>query len=200
MTRAQVVEIMGMRDGVAPQPWNCVTSHDSSGAAIEIWYYLMQHERTGNAYEYLSPIVFQDGVVLGLGWDSLLNDVGRHFKIVGQRNRSRVSRLTEGMTKEELVYFMSHEPPNLGGREDRTYIIPQPHRTVTHRIPGDGRIEIWYYLLGHPTGTWAFDYLAPLVLKDEVLIGTGWEETREIAKHYDIDDAIWRLVRDRGCK
>ena len=198
MTRVEVVEVMGTQSGMAPQPWHCVASHDSSGATIEIWYYLMQHERTGLEREYLSPVIFQEGIVLGIGWD-FLDDVGRHFKVIGTRNRSRISRLSEGMTKEQLAYLMTHEPPNLGGREDRTYVIPQPHRTVTHPLPGDGQIEIWYYLVSKPAGTGARDYLAPVVLKDEILIGTGWEKTREIAEHYDFVDALLRFGGS-GCK
>jgi hypothetical protein len=202
MTRAEVVETLGTRSGWAPQPWRCVATHDSIGAPIEIWYYLMQRPDEFDHQterEFLSPIVFQDDVVLGVGWD-FLDDVGRHFKVIGDRNRSRISRLTEGMTKEQIVYLMTHEPPNLGGREDRTYVIPQPHRTVTHPLPADGEIEIWYYLVGKPEGGGAWDYLDPVVLKDEVLIGTGWGETGEIARHYDIDDAVLRFVVSSGCK
>ncbi|HUF90252.1 MAG TPA: hypothetical protein VMR66_09755 [Gemmatimonadota bacterium] len=200
MTRAEVVEVMGTQSGMAPQPWRCVASHDSTGAAINIWYYLMQRPYDQSEREYLSPIVFQDDVVLGIGWD-FLDDVGRHFMVIGNRNRSRISRLTEGMTKEQIVYLMTHEPPNLGAREDRTYVIPQPHRTVTHPLPGDGQIEIWYYLVSKPAGGGeAWDYLAPVVLKDEILIGTGWEKTREIAEHYDFVDALLRFVVSSGCK
>ena len=199
MTRAEVVEVMGTRKGVASQPWDCVASHDSTGAAIEIWYYLMQHSRESTEREYLSPIVLQNDVVLGIGWD-FLDDVGRHFNVIGNRNRSRISRLTEGMTKEQIVYLMTHEPPNLGGLEDRTYVIPQPHRTVTHPLPGDGQIEIWYYLVSKPEGGGARDYLAPVVLKDEILIGTGWEKTREIAEHYDFVDALLRFDPSSDCR
>ncbi len=202
ITRPEVVEIMGTQSGMAPQPWRCVASHDSTGAAIEIWYYLMQRPDEFDHQterEFLSPIVFQDDVVRGVGWD-FLDDVERHFRVIGNRNRSRISRLTEGMTKEQIVYLMTHEPPNLGGREDRTYVIPQPHRTVTHPLPGDGEIEIWYYLVSKPAGGGAWDYLAPVVLKDEVLIGTGWEKTREIAEHYDFVDALLRFVMASGCK
>jgi hypothetical protein len=202
MTRAEVVEIMGTQSGMAHQPWHCVASHDSSGAAIEILYYLMHrpdYDDHQTEREFLSPIVFQGDVVLGIGWD-FLDDVGRHFKVIGDRNRSRISRLTEGMTKEQIVYLMTHEPPNLGGREDRTYVIPQPHRTVTHPLPADGEIEIWYYLASKPEGGGARDYLEPVVLKDEILIGTGWKKTREIAEHYDFVDALLRFDPSSGCK
>jgi hypothetical protein len=201
MTRAEVVEMMGTRSGMAPQPWRCVASHDSTGAAIEISYYLMQRpdEYDQPEREYLSPIVFQDDVVLGIGWD-FLDDVGRHFEVIGDRNRSRISRLANGMTKEQIVYLMTHEPPNLGGREDRTYVIPQPHRTVTHPLPAGGEIEIWYYLANKPAGGAAWDYLAPVVLKDEILIGTGWEETREFAEHYDFFDALLMFSVSSGCR
>ena len=191
MTRAEVVEIMGMRDGVAPQPWRSETSHDSTGAAIEIWYYLLEHPLGLSEDEYMSPVVLQNGVVIGMGWNFLREDVGRHFTHVARRNVSRIRALDAGMTKEELLSQMM---------EDEDYGIPQPYRTVTHQTTHDGLIEVFYYLVAYPTGRWDIDFLGPVVLKDGVVVGTGWDLTLEIAKQYDMKDVGWWLCGEHGEK
>lgn len=191
MTRAEVVEIMGTRGGVAPQPWRSEASHDSTGAALEVWYYLMEHPYELGERKYLSPIVLQNGIVIGIGWDFLLKGVGRHFTDVGRRNESRIRRLKAGMTKEETLIRM---------REDKDYGIPQPYRTVTHHTAHDGLIEILYYLVAYPTGATDWRFLGPVVLKEGIVVGTGWDLTREIAKQNDIEDVGWWLCGDHGEK
>lgn len=191
MTRAEVVEIMGTRDGVAPQPWRLETSHDSTGAAIEIWYYLLEHPLGLSEEEYISPVVFQNGVLIGIGWDFLRRNVGRHFTNLGRRNVSRIRGLDAGMTREEVLIHM------MG---DKGYGIPQPYRSVTHQTADDGLIEIFYYLVAYPTGTWDRDFLGPVALKDGVVVGTGWDLTRDIAKQYEIEDVGWWLCGEHGEK
>lgn len=193
MTRVEVVQVMGPGNRMADQPWSCVATHTETAAPVEIWYYLTKRpdKLDESSRDYLTPIVLQDDVVLGIGW-VFLHDMGRHLRFIGSRNRSRIPQLTEGMTREQVVYLMTHEPARVGPREHLTYLIPQPQRTLTHPIPGNGEIEMLFYLVSQPTGDWAEDYLAPVVLKDGVLIGTGWKRARDIADEYDfLRDYIW---------
>jgi hypothetical protein len=108
--------------------------------------------------------------------------VGRHFIQLAATNDARIVRLDPGMARKEVLEAM---------RLERDVRIPQPYRTVTHRTSEGATIEIWYYLVAFPTGAFDRSYLGPVVLKNGILAGTGWDLAREFAERYDIPDVGW---------
>ncbi|PIQ89494.1 MAG: hypothetical protein COV72_02775 [Candidatus Omnitrophica bacterium CG11_big_fil_rev_8_21_14_0_20_42_13] len=94
-----------------------------------------------------------------------------------------ISRLSEGMAKNEVLKLMSERPEGTKLK----WISPIPLKDET--LSGeDAAIEILYYYTGTESwdGVITSDKMTPLVFEKEKLIGWGWDFLNSIKEEYGI--------------
>ncbi len=73
MTKASVIEIMGSKNGNGQSgefsnPYKREIIKDRAGNEFDIFYYYTEQIGQKNWEEGVTPVVFKDGVVVGIGW------------------------------------------------------------------------------------------------------------------------------------
>ncbi len=113
-----------------------------------------------------------------------------------ERNRGNLDRLEPGMTREAVMETMGTESvraagteaAGLGVREDSLSVsrieipvgdrpvLQNPHRTETFEAGGHAWEVLFYYTqLVRDDGLVTDDELTPVVLRDGILVGRGWD-------------------------
>jgi Protein of unknown function (DUF3192) len=92
-------------------------------------------------------------------------------------NREALSRLSLGMTREQVIQIM--------GTKDFKYVT-NPYRTEAFTTPDGKHVEILYYATANRRNDAAYlgDELTPIVLEEGVVVGWGWTHVRIYADRY----------------
>lgn len=94
------------------------------------------------------------------------------FSKITAENRTRLNRLSVGMTKEQVLQIMGTETIETGSSPA---VVTNPHRSETLKSESGKLIEVLFYYtdVKAQDGVITDDELTPIVIEDRKLVGWG---------------------------
>jgi hypothetical protein len=103
------------------------------------------------------------------------------------QNRGKMFMLEQGQTRDQVMAIMGTDSTEVAKGVFRTGKIANPYCSETHEVNGYDW-EILYYATNvrNTDGALTEEELTPVVLKDGLLDGWGWNYFRHLSQEYDI--------------